>query len=336
MKNISISALFLLCLTYLTACSQQATFDQRAENLGLEFVADMPLAGGTMRFDYQWVDGSKRRLYIAHMGSDMVTVYDIDSRKVLRDIPGTPNVHGVIAVPQLQRVYATATGEDQVAIIDENSLEIITKVSVGEYPDGLAYAPVQKRVFVSDEHGETVSVIDAINNNLLKKIEIGGEVGNTHYDSVSGLIYSADQSNNQLVAIDPDEMKIKRRYDLPGCRGAHGFYIDQLMHYALITGEDNAAFIALDLTSGEIIKKDKVGRSPDVLAFDSQNHLLFVASESGTVSVFNVQRGNIRKTGEAFFYSGAHTVSIDPKSHLVFFPLRNLDGRPVLRIMRLV
>jgi len=335
MKSISFCALFI-GLVHFTACSQQMTFKQRAEKIGLELVTDVPLTGRTTRFDYQSIDVSKRRLYIAHMGSDMITVFDVDSLKVIKDITDVPNVHGVIAVPELQRVFASATGKNKVAVIDESSLQIITNVAVGKYPDGLAYAPNVKRVFVSDEHGKTVSVVDAVNNTLLKKIEIGGEVGNTHYDSISGMIYSADQSNNQLVAIDPQQMKIVKRYDLPGCSGAHGFYIDEQTHYALITGEDNSSFIVLDLTTGEIIEKEKVGREPDVLAFDKQKHLLFVASESGTVSVFSVEKGNIRKTGETFFYSGAHTVCIDPKTHLVFFPLQNVDGKPVLRVMRIL
>ena len=188
MKSITLGALCIF-LGQLTACSQQPAFEQRAEKLGLEFITDVPLAVGSARFDYQSIDERDRRLYIAHMGSDELTVFDIDSDKVIKDIPGIPNVHGVIAVPELQRVYATATGKNEVTVIDMNSLQIIEKVAVGNYPDGLAYAPAQKRVFISDEHGKTVSVIDAVNNKLLKKIEIGGEVGNTHYDSVSGMIY---------------------------------------------------------------------------------------------------------------------------------------------------
>jgi hypothetical protein len=29
----------------------------------------------------------------------------------------------------------------------------------------------------------------------------------------------------------------------------------------------------------------------------------------------------------------AHTVAVDPNSHLVYFPLENVDGHPLLRIM---
>ena len=31
--------------------------------------------------------------------------------------------------------------------------------------------------------------------------------------------------------------------------------------------------------------------------------------------------------------SHAHTVSVDPRTHRVYLPLENVDGRPVLRIL---
>ena len=335
MKKTILFTMFL-SFSLLSACSQQLPFLQRAKKLGLEYVKDVPLSGGTTRFDYQSIDERNRRLYIAHMGSDMVTVVNIDSLKVIKNIYNLPNVHGVLAVPRQQRIYASATGKNEVAVIDENLLQIIATVQVGDYPDGLAFARLQKLVFVSDEHGKTVSVIDAKLNKLIKKIVVGGEVGNTHYDSISGLIYSADQTHNQLVTIDPQKIKIIKRTNLPSCRGAHGFYIDEQTHYALITGEDNASFVALDLNTGKIIAKNKVGNYPDVLAFDKQKQLLFVSSESGVVSVFKVRKNNIKKIAESFFYSGAHTVSIDQKNHLIFFPLKNVKGKPVLRVMRIL
>ena len=31
--------------------------------------------------------------------------------------------------------------------------------------------------------------------------------------------------------------------------------------------------------------------------------------------------------------TNAHSVAVDPRTHLVYLPLRNVRGRPVLRIM---
>ncbi len=50
-------------------------------------------------------------------------------------------MHGVLAVPELNRVYASATATDEVVTIDSSTLKIVARVPVGKYPDGIAYAP---------------------------------------------------------------------------------------------------------------------------------------------------------------------------------------------------
>ena len=218
--------------------------------------------------------------------------------------------------------------------IDDQSLNVVSKIPAGRYPDGIAFDPATKRLFVSDESGKTVAVVDAMDERLLSKIEIGGEVGNTHYDPVTRLIYSADQTNNDLVAIDPQKLTITARYHLPGCKGAHGFYIVPEFDYAFVTGEDNGAYAVLDLSTKEIIASGETGNGPDVLAYDEESHRLYVSSESGTVSVFHIEKGKIEKVAETFFSRNAHTVSIDRMTHELFFPLTDIGGRPVLRVMK--
>jgi len=198
-------AIFLFLVSS-SSCAQRSTFKNRAAKLGLEFVTDIPLEGGATRFDYQSIDERKRRLYIAHLGADLVTVFDIDSHKIIKNIPDIPQPHGILAVPGQNRVYVSATGDDNIYVIDEQSLEVVSKIPVGNYPDGIAFDPTTNRLFVSDEFGETVAVVDVSSDRLITKIRIGGQVGNSHYDPATGLIYSADQTTNELVAIDPQKM----------------------------------------------------------------------------------------------------------------------------------
>ena len=77
-----------------------------------------------------------------------------------------------------------------------------------------------------------------------------------------------------------------------------------------------------------------VGDSPDVLAFDTASKRLYISAHSGVVAVA-VERGRkLVKLGQAFLASNAHTVAVDPTTHLVYFPLeRGSGGRPELRIM---
>src|SRR5262244_778407 len=202
----------------------------------LRIVADVPLPGPPVRFDYQSLDASDGRLYIAHMNADQLVVFDIKKREVVANLDGFPSVHGVWAVPELGRVYASATGEHKVAVVDMQNLKTIAKAGPVHYPDGIAYAPGPKRVFVSDEHGDADAVIDATTNVLLTTIPLGGGAGNTVYDSGSGHILVAVHEKNELVAIDPTTAKIVGRYPVPGIENPHGVALDLRSRLAFVAG----------------------------------------------------------------------------------------------------
>src|SRR5947207_1221613 len=80
---------------------------------------------GASRFDYQSVDVGRNRLFIAHLGADQVTVFDLKNQRVITDIVGVAGAHGVTVAPDLGRVFAAATGTHQVAVIEADSLQII-------------------------------------------------------------------------------------------------------------------------------------------------------------------------------------------------------------------
>ena len=78
-----------------------------------------------------------------------------------------------------------------------------------------------------------------------------------------------------------------------------------------------------------------VGSSPDVLSFDKSSRRLYVAAESGVVTVAAERGRRLVKLGQGLLAKNAHTVAVDPATHLVYFPLeRGSRGQPELRIMK--
>jgi hypothetical protein len=77
-----------------------------------------------------------------------------------------------------------------------------------------------------------------------------------------------------------------------------------------------------------------VSQEPDVLAYDPGLRYLYVASESGPVSLFKSESARVSKIGEVPIGPNAHVVAVDPETHKSYFPLKDVDGHPVLRIMR--
>jgi DNA-binding beta-propeller fold protein YncE len=311
------------------SCAQSSIQGEHA----LITVADIPLPGPAVRFDYQTFDASSGRLYIAHMNANQLVVFETAKRKVVANLDGFRSVHGVTLAPEIHRLYASVTGNHQVAAVDTESLETVGTAGPINYPDGLAYAPKQNKVFVSDEHGGVEAVIDAATNKLLTNIPLGGGAGNTVYDPVSGHVLVGVHGLNLIVVIDPATNQIINRTFLAGIRNPHGISIDAVARTAFVAGEENHSLAMVDLKTMKILSTYQVGEDPDVLAYDPGLKRLYVSAESGTVTIFQNQGERLTLLG-SLQMPHAHTVSVDPKTHLVYFPLEDIGGHPVLRIMR--
>src|SRR5215471_10911864 len=268
----------LVLLGLLIAQTLPATFNT---------VRDVPLPGDASRFDYVSLDPGSHRLFIAHLGAGTVAVYDIASGTIVGEVQNVPGVHGMLAVPELGRVYASATGANQVAVIDPQSVSAVATVPGGDYPDGIAFDPEVGKLYVSDESGGTDTVIDTASNQVVATVPLGGEVGNTQFDAGSHQVFAAVQTRNQVVTIDPSTDQVAGRFDTPGCEHPHGLQISPDRRLAFVACEGNAKLVVMDLQTMAVTESYDVGSVPDVLAFDTQRRVLYVAAESGPVTVFS-------------------------------------------------
>jgi DNA-binding beta-propeller fold protein YncE len=267
------------------------------------------------------------------MDANELLVLNLRTRDVIRKIPA-PGVHGVLAVPQLGRVYASATNDHQVMTLDSRTDAVIARAPAGAYPDGLAYDPVERHVFVSDESGGVETVLDS-RGHRITTISLGGEAGNVQYDSGSRLVLADVQTRDDIAVIDPRANRVIRRVALPGCDHDHGLLVDSPRRLAFVACDGNAMLLTLDLRTMKISGRALVGSSPDVLAYDGSLRRLYVSAESGNVAVFAEGAHGLTKLGQAFLATEAHTVAVDPRTHLVYFPLqRGPSGAPQLLIMR--
>ncbi len=299
--------------------------------LPLRVVASTPLSGNTGRLDYESLDDTRGVLFIAHLGDNSVIAFDTKHDRVAATILGTDSVRGVLVVPSLHRVFAAAAGTHEIVVIDEDTDKVVARVTAGDV-DGLAYDPQTHQVFVSDETGATDAVIDVRTNQLRTHIALGGEAGNTQYDDRSHHIFVAVQTRDELAEIDPQTLAIVRRYGLPGCLHGHGLQLDSAHRYAYVACQFNSAVVRLDLQTGKVDASSSVGFGPDVLAMDFGLARLYIAAESGIVTIFDTHDGDFRKIGQAVFAPNAHVVGVDQRSHRIYFPLRDVGGQPVLRV----
>jgi DNA-binding beta-propeller fold protein YncE len=335
-----------------------ATHGLAAERSGpasrlFEGVGDFVLGARTDRMDYQSIDPAARRLYIAKMGAGQLLVFDLAQNKLVAQLGGFPKITGVLVVPELHKVYASvpgggvmsslfvglgmaglSSGHGAVAIRDTQTLKELARLPGGVFPDGIAYDPRQHRIFVSDELGAGLTVIDAEGNKPTARIESGGEAGNVRYDPATARIYVPDQSHNALVVIDPGRNSISARHPLAGGEHPHGLAISPKGGIGYVACDGNDRLLTVDLASGRVMNSLPVAHDPDVLAVDAAANRLYVASESGNLSTFNIAVPEAPvPLGDVFVAEEAHSVAVDPDSHRLYFALANLAGHAALRVL---
>ena len=316
-------------------------------------VGDYPLGPGTTRTDYESIDPMARRLYIAKMGAGQLLIFDIEHNKLVAQLEGFPKVTGVLAVPELHKVYASApgggllsslsqglgmagmsSGRGEVVVRDARSLKEIARLPGGVFPDGITYDPKEKRIFVSDEMGGAVTVIGAGADKFISRIDTAGEVGNVRYDPATGKVFAPVQSHNELVEIDPKSLAVSSRHLLAGCDHPHGFIVAPEESIGYVACDENDRLLTVDLPSGRILQNQPVAHDPDVLAVDGGTHRLYVATEPGNLSVFDIStEQNPVPLGDMFVAKGAHAVAVDPATHRLYLALADLNGRAMLRVL---
>lgn len=325
--------------------------DATAKDL-LVKVADIPIGEPTSRFDYQSFDPAGSRLYIAEMGSAKLLVFDTRAQELVASLDGFPKATGVLAVPELHKIYVSvpgdgigaaasvalgmlglSSGQGQIAILDDASLHEIARLPAGVFPDGIAYDPDDQKIFVSDELGSAITVVDALKDEVITTIDIGGEVGNVQYEPITKRVYAPVQSRDELAVVDPRTNRLIERRTLEGADYPHGLNIPRGTTIGYVASDGNDRLLYVDLAMGEVLGSEAIGHDADVLAADPELKRLYVASESGTLSVFDISIAeHPRKLGDVFVAEDAHSVAVDTNTHHVFLPLKDVDGFATLRI----
>jgi DNA-binding beta-propeller fold protein YncE len=300
----------------------------------LKLVSDTSLPGNSTRFDYQDVDGANGHLILAHMGDGAVTVVNLSDGSLVKRLPGIPTARGVVVASSVDRIFITSA-PDQLVIFEARSLKELARVKTGAGPDGVSWDTEHCVVAVSDQHDGALSLIPESGLGIRRQVPLGTETGNVVFDAQRKLFWITvvgGGPHDQLVSVNPLSATVTQRIELPGCTGAHGLRLHPDSQSAFIACEGNSKLVRVQLETQELTLA-ATGRDPDVLAFDGAAYL-YVAAESGEVSIFDITKPGLSLLGKQQVADHAHSVAVDEATHRVYFPLmRGANETPTLRSM---
>jgi DNA-binding beta-propeller fold protein YncE len=282
--------------------------------------------GGIGGWDLLAVQPEKNRLFISR--SDRVQVFETQSGKVVKEIPGTSGVHGIALANELGLGFTSNGQSNSVTVFDLNSLNVIGEIKgIGAKPDAILYEPHSKRVFVFNGRSRGVTVIDAVTKKIVSTIALPGKPELAVLDG-KGNIFVNIEDKNSISKVDVLGSKVTVEWPLTGCEGPTGLAIDA-RHDRLFAVCDNHKMVVVDANSGAIVSEVGIGARPDGAAFDSKLSLVLSSNGDGTLSAIHEESpDHYSPVATISTQKGARTIALDEKTHRAYLVTSEFGPTP--------
>jgi DNA-binding beta-propeller fold protein YncE len=294
-------------------------------------IKEIPI-GGEGGWDYITVDAATHRLYVSH--ATKVVVVDIDSGKVVGEIPDTAGVHGFALAPELGRGFSSNGRANTSTIIDLKTLKPLGTVATGGNPDAIFYEPAHKEVYTFNGSGNSATVFGAATGQKVATIELGGKPEAAVEDLPTNRLFVNIEDKGAIAVIDTTKHTLVATWPLTGCEEPTGLGYDPKNH-RLFSACGNKVMVVTDSVSGQNVTSAPIGRGADGAAFDPATGYAFASNGEGTVTIAHLDTPNKLTVVQTLkSQASARTMILDPVTHNIYLPAAELmpatagRGRP--------
>ncbi len=282
--------------------------------------------GGEGGWDYLTVDSASRRLYVSR--SNRVAVVDLDKETVVGELAGTPGIHGIAIVPELNKGFTSNGGDSTVTVFDLKTLKATGTIKASGVPDAILYDPASKRVITFNHRTDDATVIDPASDTVVGTIAFNAEPEGAASDG-KGHVFVNLRSSSEIAEIDPLTLKVLNRRPLaPGTRPT-GLAFDTKTR-RLFSTCGNQKMVVMDADKGTVIDAVDIGRGADGCVFDPAKGLAY-SSNGGDGTVTAVGEGDAGKfkvVATIPTQASARTIALDPETHRLYLSAASSGPAP--------
>jgi hypothetical protein len=323
----------LCCATFLAACVLLITHGAlRAapQSSGYRVLRSITL-GGKGGWDYVTVDSDAKRIYIPR--STHIMVVDEDSGKLIGDIEGMNELHGVAVAPEFNRGFVTGNKTEQegtVYIFDLKTLKLTNSIKSGSIDtDSLIYDPGTKHVFVNNGDGASLTVVDAATEKVVGGMKYMANPEAAVADG-KGSIFNDLEDKGQVMEYDAKTLAVKHKYATAPCTNPVGLAMDKTTRrlYVGCRGKGPNApgvLVVMNADDGKVVASAPIAIGVDGTAYDPATGDIFAPcrdsgdGKTGVTKIFHADSPDkISPVADVKTIYGARTISLDPKTHHVF------------------
>jgi YVTN family beta-propeller protein len=199
------------------------------------------------------------RLYVTNSLGDNITVIDLKTFKVVRDIKVGEHVHGLCAPADGRRLFTTIEAEDKLKVIDTATGSVVDAISLTGRPNQCAATPDGRFVGVPIRDRDSVDIVDTTLRRVVKTLPV--KMPHNCYNAGNNEdMFVSSMGDREINRIDLKRMDYVQKIPLGGIPRPYAVSRDEKMLYAALT--DLHGFVIASIPEQKVIGRVELPAAP--------------------------------------------------------------------------
>jgi DNA-binding beta-propeller fold protein YncE len=287
--------------------------------------------GASGPLDHLLVDSGHGRLFVANQSNDTLDVVDLKTNKLVKQVPGQKEIHGIAYAPDLDRIFV-GNGGGVCNVIDGRDYTVLKSIPVKD-ADNVRYDPRTNHVFVAGE--KEMAVIDARSPDLVTTIKLPAPPEGFQIATGHARLYVNVGPPYEVVAIDTDKNEVAARFPLKAAKGIETLALDEANKRIFVGFRGDPRVVVLDLGSGKELTSVAIPDGVDDMFFDAKAGRIYASCGSGFVAVVRqIDADRYELSGSVATVKGAKTSYYDSATARLYVAVPRQAGKdgPEIRV----
>ncbi len=295
------------------------------------------LKGTSPEWDYITLDSARGYLFIGRR-RDGVTVFDVGSSKIVRNIDRSEDANATVLVPEFDRGY-TINGDGSTTVFELSTLKSIDRIKIGDDADSAFYDPATKQLAFTMGDSGKVAFVDAKTGKPVGELPMNSKKLDGTVADGDGNLYMALRDRNSVARIDARQRKVIEEWKTAPCEDATGIAFDK-DNRRLFVGcrGKNPVLAVLASDSGKLVTTLEIGHGNDGVVYDPTAHKVYTSNGVDANLVIYDQLGpDTYKLAEATTTRPyARTMALDPRTKKIYLVTAEGTADPTKKINKAV
>ncbi|MDE2110099.1 MAG: YncE family protein [Alphaproteobacteria bacterium] len=277
------------------------------------------LPGPVGGWDYLAFDPARNYLFLDRRAQG-VTVYDVDSRKVVAQIANSTGANSTAFAPDLNLGF-TSNGDGSTTIFRLSSLKTIKRVRFGKSADAGFYEPTTRQMLFAMGDDHAVAFLDARTGKLVSVLQTKSRKLEAAVADGHGKLFMNERDRNSVLRIDPLRHVVTAEWPVVGCDEPTGIAYDAADARLFIGCRgDHPVLSVMNAKTGAVVTTIPIGRGNDSVIYDPSERRIYTSNgiDANIVAIKQLDADRYALAEATTTRPEARTMAFDPKSKRIF------------------